>query len=479
MKVYDSILDVVGNTPMVRLSRYEKAHNLECEIYAKCEFLNPFGSVKDRIAVRMLDEAEKEGKCKPGDTLIEATSGNTGLGLALSACVKGYHCVITLPEKMSREKVCVLQLAGAQIYRTPTEAAFDSPESHISLARKLNSEIPNSIILDQYNNPENPKAHEKGTGTEIWEQLDGHVDYVVAGAGTGGTISGIATALKSKDPNVQIVGVDPHGSILAQPESLNTETGSYLVEGIGYDFIPKVLDRKVVDQWIKTGDKESFAAARDLIRLEGMLVGGSSGSALAAALQVAKTLPAGKKVVVVLPDSIRNYMSKFASDEWMEQNGFLSLPSPVLEEPWALLPVSALPLQTPITILPTLTCGEAAQIMHEVGVDQLPVIDETGKIHGVLTEGNLTAKLIAKRVNSNDEVSKVAYTRFRMISPSTTLAELTKIFQYDHFALVASSQKSYGKHGVSVERVIVTGVVTTIDLVNYVLSIHGKQNGYH
>ncbi|GJD09046.1 Cystathionine beta-synthase [Galdieria sulphuraria] len=259
----DSILDCIGNTPLVRLRRIEQAENLSFEVYAKCEFMNAGGSVKDRIGIRMVEDAEKKGLIKPGYTLIEPTSGNTGIGIALAAAVKGYNCIITMPEKMSEEKVNILKALGAEIVRTPTEAAYNSPESHIQVAQRLNKEIPNSFILDQYSNPSNPLAHYDSTAEEIIQQVD-RVDILVAGAGTGGTISGIGRKLREiYKKNVQIVGVDPVGSILAQPDSLNTEICSYKIEGIGYDFIPRVLDRSIIDTWVKTNDYESFKLRDD------------------------------------------------------------------------------------------------------------------------------------------------------------------------------------------------------------------------
>ena len=312
-----TILDEIGRTPMVRLNKVGK--ELPCELLAKCEFVNPGGSLKDRIGARMVLDAEREGRIKPGDTLIEPTSGNTGIGMALACAVKGYRLVITMPEKMSHEKQVVLEALGAEIIRTPTEAAWDSPESHIGVAKRLNDVIPDSHILDQYSNPSNPLAHEEGTGVEIIEQCEGELDAVVITAGTGGTVTGVARAIKRTLPKTQIIGVDPVGSILAGPEEIKT----YKVEGIGYDFIPDVLDRGLVDRWIKTRDRESFLVARQLIRQEGLLVGGSSGAATWAALQVGKEMQPGQRVVVLLPDSIRNYMTKFADDGWMRRNGFL------------------------------------------------------------------------------------------------------------------------------------------------------------
>jgi len=314
--LFNNILEAIGRTPMVKLHRV--VNGLECEVYAKCEYLNPGGSIKDRIGYRMVLDAEKSGRIQRGDTLIEPTSGNTGIGIALAGAVLGYRVIITLPEKMSREKQVALAALGAEIIRTPTEAAWDSPESHIGVAKKLQKEIPRAHILDQYQNPSNPQVHYDTTAAEILEDLNGSVDMVVMGAGTGGTITGVARRIKEKCPKSIIVGADPEGSILAG----GTDVHSYKVEGIGYDFIPEVLDRKLVDEWVKTNDKTSFQLARRLIQEEGLLCGGSSGSAMMATIQAARKLKKGQKCVVILPDGIRNYMTKFVDQEWMKKEGF-------------------------------------------------------------------------------------------------------------------------------------------------------------
>ena len=314
--IHDNILTTIGNTPVVRMNQI--GNELDCELFSKCEFLNPGGSIKDRIGWKMVEDAEQSGRIKPGDTLIEPTSGNTGQGIALAAAVKGYECIITLPEKMSKEKQIALEALGAKIIRTPSEASFDSPESHIGVAKKLQKEIPNSHILDQYANPSNPEAHYDGTAQEILDVFGKDLHMVVMGVGTGGTITGVAKRLKEEIPDIVIVGADPVGSILGG----GTDVEPYLVEGIGYDFFPDVLDNDLVDEYVKTEDEESFIMARRLIKEEGFLCGGSCGSAMVAALKSAKHLDKNKKCLVVLPDSIRNYMTKFPNDQWMKDQGF-------------------------------------------------------------------------------------------------------------------------------------------------------------
>ncbi len=314
--IYDTILETIGQTPVVKLNKIGK--ELDYNLFVKCEYFNPGGSIKDRIGWRMVEDAEKSGRIKPGDTLIEPTSGNTGQGIALAAAVKGYRCIITMPEKMSKEKQISLEALGAEIIRTPTEASFDDPESHIGIAKKLNEEIQNSHILDQYANPSNPNAHYDGTAQEILDDFGTDLHMVVMGVGTGGTITGVAKRLKEEIPGIKIIGADPVGSILGG----GTEVSSYLVEGIGYDFFPDVLDNSLIDEYVKTEDEESFVMARRLIREEGLLCGGSSGTAMVAALKAASHLIKGQNCLILLPDGIRNYMTRFPNDDWMKEQGF-------------------------------------------------------------------------------------------------------------------------------------------------------------
>ena len=395
--VLSTILDAIGNTPTVRLNKLPKKFGLECELLVKCEYFNAGGSVKDRIAKRMIEEAELKGLLKPGhSTLIEPTSGNTGIGLALCSAVKDYKTVITMPEKMSQEKINVLEGLGAKVHRTPTEAAYDAPESHISLANSLQKSTPDSLILDQYGNPYNPIAHYDTTAEEILavtrQGLD--LDMVVLGAGTGGTATGLAKKLKEKAPHVKIIGVDPQGSVLGSPmvEDSSLPCTIYQVEGIGYDFVPDVLDRTLLDGWIKVGDAESFAMARLLIREEGLLCGGSSGTAVYASILAAKrySLGKGKRILTILPDSVRNYLTKFLSDQWMITYGFMEDPdiarlqkSQTLQD-WRKAHVSDLTLASPVSMDAKTTLMTAFLMMRHKHVPAL-AIQEDAQWKGLVT----------------------------------------------------------------------------------------------
>jgi len=443
--VFNDALDAIGHTPMIRLNKIPQSYGLKCEFLVKCEFMSAGGSVKDRIGYRMVEDAEKLGRIKPGDTLIEATSGNAGIGLALAAAVKGYRMIITLPEKMSQEKVNVLKGLGAEIIRTPTEASSFSEESHIGIARKLNKEIPNSHILNQYENPSNPLAHYDQTAEEIIEQTGGKLDYFFGSAGTGGTITGVASKLKEKVPGIKCIGIDPVGSIIALPESLNVDPDKpYKVEGIGYDFVPNVCVRDFVDTWIKTDDKESFEIARRLIKEEGLLVGGSCGSALYGAIQYAleHKLDERHRVVVLMPDSVRNYLTKFLADDWMVDNGFFSNEIYLDKE-------SKLFGKTPKDVQAheikqhdlTLTVSGALDIFAS-GEDVIAIIDN-GKVLGLLYESKFVSAVQSKKLKAEDGIKRCLVKEIGLVQANTDLSIVSKLLERHPCVIV--EEKTDGK----------------------------------
>ena len=429
--LFDTILQVIGNTPLVRLHRI--GAGLECNLYAKCEFLNPGGSVKDRIGYQMVIDAEERGRIKPGDTLIEPTSGNTGIGLALAGAVRGYRVIITMPEKMSREKQVVLEALGAKIIRTPTEAAWDAPESHIGVARRMQLELPNAHILDQYSNPSNPNVHYDRTGQEMLDDLDGRVDMVVVGAGTGGTITGVARKLKEHNPNCIVVGADPIGSILAGGEHI----APYKVEGIGYDFIPDVLDRSLVDTWVKTSDRQSFLMARRLIKEEGLLCGGSCGSVAVAALKEAQRLGPGQNCVLVLADGVRNYMTKFVDEKWMKENRFTS--DDVINGEVGDLAGSKNGKEL-ITLEESESVSRAIDLMRAEGISQIPVTHE-GALTGLLTEQNLLEFLTSGQKDPRIRLIDVMSRSVPTVHHTTPLASLDEMLEITGSVVVVDAQR--------------------------------------
>ncbi|XP_050592435.1 cystathionine beta-synthase isoform X1 [Bombus affinis] len=465
-KILPDILTTIGQTPLIKLNNIPKSCGIKCEIYVKCEFLNPGGSVKDRIAYRMVQDAEEKGLLKPGYTIIEPTSGNTGIGLAMVAAVRGYRCIIVMPEKMSDEKVSTLRALGAEIVRTPTEASWDSPEAHISVAQKLQTEIPNSIILDQYTNPANPLVHYDQTATEIWKQCEGKLDYVVAGAGTGGTVSGIARKLKELSPDIKIIAVNPKGSIL-DPESQDSEVCFYEVEGIGYDFVPTVLDRNVIDKWVNTEDYESLNAARMLIREEGLLCGGSSGSALIAALKIAKDIPEGKRIVIVLPDGIRNYLTKFVSDHWMEARGFLQATCQIETNKWWWnMKVSNLSFdKQPLLKENTVTCQEAIQMIKNTDIQLLLISDNDIHIKGVISLNRILSNIISGAVNYTDFVEKTMIKQYVKVKYSASLGYLSRILEKEPYAVILDDERDDA----------FVGVINQFHILNFIT----KNNGYN
>ncbi|XP_065083873.1 cystathionine beta-synthase-like [Ochlerotatus camptorhynchus] len=477
-KTMQTILEAVGNTPLVKLSKIAKAANLKCNLYGKCEFLNAGGSVKDRIGLRMIEEAERKGLLKPGYTIIEPTSGNTGIGLALGAAVKDYKCLIVMPEKMSNEKVDTLKALGAKVVRTPTEASFDSQEGLIAVAQKFQREIPNSIVLNQYTNAGNPLAHYDGTGSEIVDQLEGKIDMVVVGAGTGGTVCGIGRKIKETVPDCVVVGGDPEGSILAEPEELNkTDVNFYEVEGVGYDFIPTVLDRSVVDRWYKFNDKAALPMARRLIAEEGLLCGGSSGANVIVALEAAKELKEGQNCVVILPDNIRNYLTKFVSDSWMEARNFKESVN-VHNHKWWNNSISTLNLSIPMTVGVDVCLQEVMNIMKTNSINQLPVIDNDGSIKGMVHLPNLMGKLLNRLAKPSDPVARAVFKKFVQVERTDCLGHVSRILEQDPFVLVVQKEKKFTDGDNFELRETVVGIITQRDMLDFLSISENVVNGF-
>lgn len=395
MKYANNILELIGNTPLLKLNSVSKG--LKPLILTKVEYFNPGGSVKDRIGIKMIEEAEKAGLLKPGGTIVEPTSGNTGVGLAMAAAIKGYKAILVMPDKMSEEKTSLLRAYGTEVIITPTNVPPESPLSYYSVSSRLAKEIPGGYKPDQYSNMNNPEAHYETTGPEIWEQTEGKIDVFVAGMGTGGTISGVAKYLKEKNPNIKIVGIDPEGSLFA-----GKVARPYKIEGIGEDFIPATINLEIIDEMVIVNDKESFQMTRRLAREEGLLVGGSCGSAVAGAIKYIEKHNLGndKTVVVLLPDSGKSYLSKIFSDNWMKENGFLepSMDTSVLQ----LLQFKG-KMREVVSISADKTASEAVESMRINDISQLPVT-ENGKIVGSIHESYLLNKLFE---NMNDKLKPV------------------------------------------------------------------------
>jgi cystathionine beta-synthase len=391
MRIFDSMLDVVGNTPLVRLNRIPNALGIKCTIAAKVEYLNPGGSIKDRPALNMLEAAEQAGQLKPGGTIIEPTSGNTGAALAMAAAIKGYRCILVMPDKMAPEKFDLLRGYGAEVVTVPTVGAH-SPESYYSMANKLTAEIPGAFQPNQFENPCNPESHVKTTGPEIWRDTDGKIDIFVAGVGTGGTITGNARYLKQQNPKLVVIGADPEGSIYT-PGSMPRP---YQVEGVGEDFVPRTVDLSVVDRFVSVSDKDSFIMTRRLASEEGILGGGSCGMAVCAALEVAKDTPADKLIVVILPDGGRGYLSKIYNDEWMQNQGFLATSDMAMTIGDAIRVHNGAPML--ITVGPRDTVRHAIDLMSKHGISQVPVMDDHGAMIGSVQE-SIAMKLIFDHVD--------------------------------------------------------------------------------
>lgn len=455
-RVYDDILQTIGKTPLVRLKRLGR--NLPCPLYAKVEFFNPGGSVKDRIAVNIIEEAERSSRLKPGGTVVEATSGNTGVGLAIVCAKKGYRSIFVMPDKMSQEKIQLLRAFGAKVVITPTAVAPEDPRSYYCVADRIVAETPNAILANQYHNPENPRSHYLTTGPEIWEQTQGRVTDVVIGMGTGGTISGAGKYLKEQNPKIRIVGVDPVGSLLLETWkqghiSDDLQAKTYKVEGIGEDFLPSTLDLSVIDEVIQVGDKESFLWARRLVREEGIFCGGSSGTAIAAAMRYAYGLTPDSLVVVVLPDSGTRYLSKFYDDNWMRENSFL-------ETEWSETTLSDVlavkSMQELITVQADDHMTDVIALLKAHDISQVPVLFPDGRLAGLVTEVDLLKHMLENgHVHSTEEtVAEIMSPAGAVFTSSAPLEAALPAIMEGQVALVTEMDRPIG-------------ILTKIDLLDY------------
>lgn len=448
MKYANNVLDLIGNTPLVKLNRV--AAGVKPLILAKLEYLNPGGSVKDRIAVHMIEAAERDGLLKKGGTIVEPTSGNTGVGLAQAAALKGYKCVFVMPDKMSQEKIRLLKAYGADVVITPTAVAKESPESYYSVAERLARELPNGFQPNQYANPKNPECHYLTTGPEIWEQTEGKIDVFVAGMGTGGTISGVARYLKEKNPNVKIVGVDPEGSLFT-----GTEVRPYKIEGIGEDFIPDTIDLDIIDHMVTVSDRESFLVARRMAREEGLLLGGSAGSAVAGALKYARQMEEGQTMVVLIPDGGLKYLSRFYSDDYMKENGFwdetegVSVGELVAKKASVNngTPVLTVSAEEPVT--------SAVEMMKRYNISQLPVVAGHDVV-GALQETALMNRIFEDPASLQRRVREVMGDALPTISRETNLTSVYQILADGRSAVLVLDQDSKP-----------CGIVTKIDLIEH------------
>jgi cystathionine beta-synthase len=458
VKYCNSILETVGSTPLVKINKI--AAGLKPLVLAKVEAFNPGGSVKDRPALKMIEAAEKEGLLKPGGTIIEPTSGNTGTGLAQIAAVKGYRCILVVPDKVAQEKINLLKAYGAEVVIVPTSVTAASPESYYSVANKLTNDIPGAFQPNQFANPNNPDAHVFSTGPEIWEATAGKLTHFVAGVGTGGTICGIGKFLKEKNPKIKIVGVDPEGSIYS-----GDMPGAYKVEGIGEDFIPRNVNLKLIDDIIRVSDKDSFVMARRLAREEGILVGGSSGTAMHAALQVAQALGDKDVMVVLLPDGGRGYLSKMFSDEWMRANGFMPSSdtsfyvSDLLDRK-----AKRSKIPTMVTVKPADPVQRGIELMQEYQIDQLPVVAEGGQNVGSLNDV-ITMQVVYERKDpAGIPINSVMGRPFPQYERNTEIEQVYKAFRLGTPLVVVTDQHR------------AVGVLTKFDMMSHLREFISSRN---
>jgi cystathionine beta-synthase len=450
MKFHENILGLIGDTPLVKLNRMTEG--IRAQVFAKMESLNPGYSVKDRIGISMIEDAEAKGQLKPGGTIVEATSGNTGIGLALAAAVKGYRCTFVMTDKASVEKVRYLKSLGADVVVVPASAKPGTPDHYVATAQRIARETPNSFYPNQYAHPANPLAHYRTTGPEIWEQTDGKITHFVAGLGTGGTISGTGRFLKETNPAIRVVGADPYGSVFkTYKETGRTgEASPYLVEGIGQEIIPDNVHMKYVDEIVNVTDRESFELARQLGRKEGIFCGGSTGTNLAAALRVARGLDESGVVVFIVCDTGEHYLTKFHSDEWMKEKRLLE-PQKMSAGLIAGTKNAQAPKQL-VFVSPQTRVADALAKMDEMGLTHVPVIEE-GKPVGSLRENRLLAKVLANRELLEAPVTEVMGASFPVLDVDTSADEVSRHLQKSPAVLV----EEYGR---------ITGIITRHDMLD-------------
>jgi cystathionine beta-synthase len=461
---YPTVLELVGNTPIVRLDSLGR--DVDPLLLAKLEYVNPGGSVKDRIGLAMIEKAEAEGKLKPGGTIVEPTSGNTGVGLAIAAAKKGYRCIFVMPDKMSQEKISMLRAYGAEVVICPTAVPPDSPESYYSVSDRLAEEIPGGFKPDQYSNMANPEAHYLHTGPEIFEQTGGEIDAIVISVGTGGTISGVGRYFKERRPEVLIVGADPEGSVYTAQEERDVHP--YLVEGIGKDTWPKTMDPAVVDEWVRVSDRDSFLTARRLAREEGLLVGGSGGTTVWAALEIAKRFGPDAKILTMIPDSGRSYLSKFYDDNWMLEHGFVErrAPAPTVSELLRSKRLEEIDVPALITIAAHQKVGEAIDVMQRYSISQLPVVRDgdvqsLADVIGSLQDRDLLDRVFKNSDALHEDVASAMQPPLAAVESDVTLDEVFATLTGRTNALVIASK---GKP---------IGVLTRSDLLDYLAHQRG------